>query len=163
MLMPMPGARSMLLSMAWLDILTSPCLSRVRHRYPPARHLVRRSCLGNVRCAKDSCALPRCAKAAALPASAVCFQLTCSGQSLNGAEVEPCSAVWVDPDTKEVVVCGGEDEDETPDSGNDIRCVCCCARPRSHLVPSACMRADSSSPHPLLFCLAPPRSPPSIY
>ncbi|KAG2447980.1 hypothetical protein HYH02_007009 [Chlamydomonas schloesseri] len=96
-------------------------------------------CLGNVRCKANSCAQPRCAKAAALSTAAVCFPLTCTGQSLHGADVEPCSAVWVDPATKEVAVCGGGGgEDPVTPPTDEVSCpggatVACLADPCSVL------------------------------
>ncbi len=54
-----------------------------------------------MRCMRNSCE-DGCPT---VPAGSVCFQNTCTGQTLNGQPVEPCSAVWVDPLSKEAFVC----------------------------------------------------------
>ncbi|EFJ46514.1 hypothetical protein VOLCADRAFT_93060 [Volvox carteri f. nagariensis] len=68
---------------------------------PPALLQASHPCLGNVKCKRNTCS-DVCAN---VPSGAVCFQNTCTGQSLNGEPVDPCAAVWVDPDTGKAVVC----------------------------------------------------------
>ncbi|KAG2486789.1 hypothetical protein HYH03_014588 [Edaphochlamys debaryana] len=70
---------------------------------PPADLNPFAGCSGVADCVRDACADGNCL-AGDLP-DAVCFANPCTGQSLNGQPLEPCSAVWVDRASGRQYVC----------------------------------------------------------